>query len=487
MKTGIQNFMILAMMSIGTCAISADLTPSGVIQPSTPAVPYGSRIQRTMRLLATSTPEHKNKVRILIYGQSISCGPWCDAVVKKLKTDFPNADLELENRQIGGFNANGLIDTAEADLYPFYPDLVIFHVYGGTDDGAAGKMCTLEKLYRNLRSRTTAEMLTITHHIVGSDDAGRDKWLKVHDNDSEVIRQLADKYGYEVADIRPDWKKHVDDNGGKQTTFLADGTHLNPKGHELMASLVIPHLKFNPEQKQSWREMVKAYTADGKRWDSDKEELPSKGDLLSKPVKFQFDGNRVDLIAMPIKDGKPGTAKILIDGKAPSTIPGVYATTRASQAPKCWWPALRRVEIGSDSVPVAEDWTLTFTKVNEKATEFEYELKGSVTGPDGNGDSKGKFTSKSGRMIIDPKWFTITSAFINFKEAPKSGFEVKWSVVAKCADTWRPNPTPDPAKEDRAILAQALTNSSHTLEIIPNGDGSLGLRAIVVYQPPVKE
>ena len=190
---------------------------------------------------------------------------------------------------------------------------------------------------------------------------------------------------------------------------------------------------------------------------------------------------------MPIKDGKTGTAKILIDGKAPSTIPGVYATTRASQAPKCWWPALKRVEIGSAAAPVTEDWTLTFTKINEKATEFEYELKGSVTGPDGNGNSKEKFTSKSGRMIIDPQWFTITSAFINFKEAPKPGFEVKWSVVAKCADTWRPSPTADPAKEDRVTLVQGLTNSSHTLEIIPNGDGALGLRAIVVYQPPVKE
>ena len=481
MKNGIQGVMMLAMTTIGVCAMSDD------VQPSAPAVPYGSRIQRTMHLLATSTPERKNKVRILIYGQSISCGPWCDAVIKKLKTDFPNADLEIDNRAIGGFNANGLIDTAEADLYPFYPDLVIFHVYGGTDDGAAGKICTLEKLYRNLRSRTTAEMLTLTHHIVGRDDAGREQYIKVHDNDSEVIRKLADKYGYEVADIRPDWKKQVEANGGNQMLFLSDGTHLSDKGHALMASLVIPHLKFNPEQKPSWHEMVKVYTADGKLWESDKDYLPSKGEILSKPFKLQFDGNRVDLIAMPVKDGKPGMAKILIDGKVPSTIPGVYATTRTSQAPKCWWPALRRVDIGSGAAPVAEDWTLSFTKVNDNATEFKYELKGSVTGPDGNGKNKEKFTSKSGRMVIDPQWFTITSAFINFKEAPKPGFEVKWKVVAKCVDAWRPNPAADPTKEDRTTLVQGLTNSSHTLEIIPDGDGPLGLRVIVVYQPPEKE
>ena len=41
-----------------------------------PSIPYGSRISRTMRLLATSTPEHKHRVRILFYGQSITvAGP----------------------------------------------------------------------------------------------------------------------------------------------------------------------------------------------------------------------------------------------------------------------------------------------------------------------------------------------------------------------------------------------------------------------------
>ncbi len=487
MKSSINRSVMATVLAVGVCAASGAAEPSGEIQLTPPCVPYGSRIQRTMHLLGTSTPEQRNKVRVLIYGQSISCGPWCDEVVKKLKTDFPNADLELENRAIGGFGANGLIDTAESDLYPFYPDLVIFHVYGGTDDGAPGKMCTLEKLYRNLRSRTTAEMLTMTHHIVGKDDAGRDKWLGTHDNDSDVIRKLADKYGYEVADIRPDWKKQVEANEGKQMVFLSDGTHLSPKGHELMARLVMPHLKFNPSQATDWREMVKVYTADGKRGESDKNEIPANGEILTKPLKFQFDGNRVDLIAMRNKEGKPGTAKILIDGKAPSAISGVYAATRPSQAPKCWWPAVRRVELGTGVTPVAEDWILTFTKVNENASEFEYDLKGSVTGPDGSGNNKEKFTSKSGRILIDPQWFTITSAFINFKEAPKVGFEVKWSVVAKCNDVWRPNPSIDTAKEDRVTLAQGLTNGSHTLEVIPNGDGPIGVRAIVVYQPPVKE
>lgn len=37
---------------------------------------FGRNIQRTMRLLAESTPEHRNTVRVLFYGQSITDQAW---------------------------------------------------------------------------------------------------------------------------------------------------------------------------------------------------------------------------------------------------------------------------------------------------------------------------------------------------------------------------------------------------------------------------
>src|SRR5208283_3669340 len=90
----------------------------------------GANIQRTMTLLATSTPEHRNKVRIVFYGQSITEQDWSKRVADDLRQRFPNADLDIQNRAIGGFAAQILIRPAEHDLYPFYPDLLIFHVYG---------------------------------------------------------------------------------------------------------------------------------------------------------------------------------------------------------------------------------------------------------------------------------------------------------------------------------------------------------------------
>jgi hypothetical protein len=62
---------------------------------------YGRNIQRTMTLLATSTPEHRNTARILFYGQSITEQTWSKLVAEDLRRRFPHADLIIENRRTG--------------------------------------------------------------------------------------------------------------------------------------------------------------------------------------------------------------------------------------------------------------------------------------------------------------------------------------------------------------------------------------------------
>ncbi len=121
-----------------------------------PVETYGRNLQRTMTLLATSEPRKKNTVKILFYGQSITEQPWSKLVAEDLRRRFPHANLVIENRAIGGHSSPRLIKTMEADVFPFYPDLVIFHVYG--DDG------DYERIIRAIRERTTAEILIQTDH-----------------------------------------------------------------------------------------------------------------------------------------------------------------------------------------------------------------------------------------------------------------------------------------------------------------------------------
>ena len=90
----------------------------------------GRYLQRTMHLLASSTADKKNTVKILVYGQSISEQSWWLEVRRDLLERFPHANLIMENKAIGGFSSSLLIKTVEMDVSSFYPDLVLFHVYG---------------------------------------------------------------------------------------------------------------------------------------------------------------------------------------------------------------------------------------------------------------------------------------------------------------------------------------------------------------------
>ena len=126
---------------------------------------FGSEIQRTMALLATSTPAHRNQVRILFYGQSITKQEWSQSVAEDIRARFPYADLTIENRAIGGYSSPYLIQTVAHDVYGFYPDLVIFHDYGGEDD--------YEKIVRGIRQHTTAEILVQSDYPVWSHVEGQ--------------------------------------------------------------------------------------------------------------------------------------------------------------------------------------------------------------------------------------------------------------------------------------------------------------------------
>jgi hypothetical protein len=123
---------------------------------------WGRQIQRTMRLLATSTPEKRHTVRILFYGQSITEQQWAKRVEDDLRQRFPHANLVVENRALGGFASQMLVKMAETDLYPFQPDLLIFHVYGAHDK--------YEDIIRRTRERTTAEILRQNDHVTKPSD-----------------------------------------------------------------------------------------------------------------------------------------------------------------------------------------------------------------------------------------------------------------------------------------------------------------------------
>lgn len=270
--------------------------------------------------------------------------------------------------------------------------------------------------------------------------------------------------------------------------YLQDQVHVSKRGERLMEVITARHFEYRPKQPPTWLDRIRAYQPDGSRWPETGDEYPSGGTVMRQPLKFEFTGNRIDLIAAPV-DGKPGSAKILIDGRPPSTIPEIFTATRTTLIPGSPWPMIKHVQAAGR--PVAEDWTLTYTTVAPQTTaegrshfELKFDLAGSVTGPDGSGSTRERFVSTSGRIVIEPEWF-LPGAFWNSTgaKAPQVGTQVRWQTKRLGLDVWKPGGNLDPATEDRHVVAQGLANGKHTLEIIPNDDGPIALRAVVVHQP----
>ena len=161
------------------------------IQAGEPANPSVLNVQRTMKMLEESTAENPVTVRVLFYGQSITAQGWTKILMANLTNRYPTVNFVCENRAIGGYESSLLIRTAESDLYPFYPDILFFHVYGPFDK--------YEEIVRRVRERTTAEIVLWTSHLKRKENPV--EMLRSRDGRSVRILEIAEKYGCLAVDL----------------------------------------------------------------------------------------------------------------------------------------------------------------------------------------------------------------------------------------------------------------------------------------------
>lgn len=431
-----------------------------------PVETYGRDIQRTMRLLATSTPTHRNTVRILFYGQSITEQNWTKLVSEDLRHRFPHANLIIENRAIGGHSSPRLVKTMEADVFPFYPDLVIFHVYG--DDG------DYERIVRAIRERTTAEILLQTDHLRRSDEISQEETdpAKITRGKAQwnswmnyvFLPRVARQYGAELVNQRELWKAYLRDHQLPPGALLKDEVHLNEHGNYLMAEIVKAYLRYDPKlNSDADTGAVTTYQV-GKdvRWRNGKLTLP-------------FEGNRIDAL---VRAGRSATVRI--DGKPPSAFPELRVFNRVTHYPDSTWPMMLRVQPGVQPL-LLETWTLTLTELGDGYKQVKFKLTGSQTGPDGEGVSTERFVSRSGRVVIEPGDWNLEYCLQVFKRPINTGFKIEWKVVSQFADEIVGLAEDYGGGETAVTIAQGLSNGRHQLEI--SGNPKSGISAIRVYRP----
>jgi len=407
-----------------------------------------------MRALEASRTGFREPIRILFYGQSIMGGQWHVHVEAALRARYPEADLRIENRAIGGFSAKYLIRTCEADLYPFQPDLFILHVYGHHVE--------YENILRQVRARTTAEIMIMTDHWTRKDydplhGYRMNRWGAFME---QHLAQLCEKYRCERVDVRQGWRAWLETAGKTPTDLLKDNVHLNDAGKEVMAAICLRHFLPHPEP-----------------------ELEAGGQLIEIPLDslrqasnrfaLDFHGHRVDLV--PRHHGQ-GRFRIRIDGQPPATYPGLFAFTRTSSIIRPGWPTLMRVE--SAALPVVEDWTLTLTEVAPDQSAVRFRLEGSRTGFDGEGSNAERFVSNSGRVVLEPGDWTILRSYRLRGEPAEPGMQVTWRCEAQFQEDgeWEWGETP-------WMLFHGLGPGEHRLEVESEPGVLDAMEAVRVFRP----
>ncbi|MDX2195094.1 MAG: SGNH/GDSL hydrolase family protein [Cytophagales bacterium] len=433
---------------------------------------FGGNIQRTMHLLSSSTASHRNTVKILVYGQSISEQAWSDTVKKDLQTRYPHANIIMINRAIGAFSSQLLKKPMYFDINTFYPDLILFHVYGSSFD--------LDSIMNNIRRSTTAEVLFQTAHVTDGDVA-TGSWENTYSYNR--IPDIAKKDGLEFADIRTPWYKYLSDNGLTPTQCTSDGTHLNDRGNFLMARLLKRYLYRNTKYEADPLGLVTTYAiGTDVQWANDKITLP-------------VNGNKIEIIAdAPVANMDYAT--LSIDGISPSMHSGVVMFTRPTvpynYAWKNGWPwnVAGPIRISNSAPLLEETWTLTITSMvaSGSTTTLGFSVSGSLTGADGSGTvtynsntpSGSKFESNSKRVVINgDDWFTYPS----ISNPYRVGLVIRWEARRFATNTFFPPLTVNAALDSAVTVAQGIANGPHTLVIERQGNKNVPIKAIRVYRP----
>ncbi len=436
-----------------------------------------------MFLLEGSTDENPNRVKILFYGQSIIQSMNTESVINTLKERYPTAIIEHENRAIGGFQAPNLVRVATHDLYPYYPDLMIFHVYGGEETGE------FEEIIRNTRKYTTSEIMLLTHHYAWEKDPEKMvEQTRKDDISSEFIRGIAKKYNCELVDIRLGWKAYLEAHpeigiNNLMGNEVSSDVHPNKKGNKLLELLLLRHFRvYNAEGNHPWAKTVTTVdltnqmATDGAGRINPNTEPALK--LGSESIELGFSGNRVELIAFTSSSDNYGGLDVFIDGKKPSEIPELYYATRPSRSHTHWRPALKRVTLGDN--PTLETWSLEITSIDHENRYLEFQVGGTKTGFDGKGNNKDVFVSESGMIIIEPSDFFIFEADDYTRRPTPVGFEITWEIMPLFQDQISYDPD-----QPIYLLAQGLKNKEHKLQLIYQGNTArFPIKALRIYSPP---
>ncbi len=191
----------------------------------------------------------------VVFGDSISTGAeasckelaYHERFAAKLRSCYPNANIQVEMKAIGGESSRRGLERIE-DVISMKPDLVTIG-YGMNDqnrqpDGT--NAISTEEFERNLsemvlriRQDTTADIILITPCLPNPN------WMFASENVTDyadVIRCIGRASGVAVADVQRIWLEELAAGKSHESLLLNNLNHPNDYGHKLYYSALEPFL-----------------------------------------------------------------------------------------------------------------------------------------------------------------------------------------------------------------------------------------------------
>lgn len=126
------------------------------------------------------------------------------------------------------------------------------------------------------------------------------------------------------------------------------------------------------------------------------------------------------------------------------------------------------------------------TDADTGTQKIKFNVFGSRTGFDGQGESDRTFVSNSKRVVIEPQNWWLKNAYQLSNKPVPIGFQIKWRVEPLFSDTYAVPNVDDSSHEYITLIAQNLDNAKHTLEVLPEDPKDSLPQEIRVYRPPIQ-
>lgn len=193
--------------------------------------------------------------KIIFFGDSITQqGVASGGYVNLIKKALDSSKYEVIGAGIGGNKVYDLYLRLEDDVLNKKPDLVVIYIgvndvwhkqtsHTGTD------LDKFVKFYQALINKIqagNAKVILCTPAVIGEKKGGRNEMDAELDKFCEAIRQLAFKNKLPLVDLRKqfvDYDLANNPDDAAKGVLTTDGVHLNPKGNQSLADVLLPLLK----------------------------------------------------------------------------------------------------------------------------------------------------------------------------------------------------------------------------------------------------